>query len=235
MAAAIANPLKLWTGEDLLAMPDDGVERWIIRGQLHEKPSEFPEVKMTVRNRHHSRTMSYIAATLVFWLRTQSHPRGEVYCGEAGVRLRSPIETTVGVDVVYAPPDVVAAQSDNETTLLDGTPTLAIEILSPSDTHDEIESKIDEYLDAGVPLVWTVNTYRRMVTIFRKGSEPALFSHLDRLPEHLAMPGFTPTVAELFQGFPFGDFVAQASNPIPTTALKSDPASVPTLPAERCS
>lgn len=199
MTAAIANPPKVWTSEDLLAMPDDGVERWIIKGQLYERPSEFPELKITVRNRHHSSSMSYIAATLVFWLRSQPQPRGNVYSGEAGVRLRSPVETIVGVDVVYAPPDVVSAQSDDETTVLDGIPTLVVEILSPSDRQDDIEAKIDEYLDVGVPLVWTVNTHRRSVTVFYQDRAPRLFIGSERLPEHPAMPGFAPTVDELFE------------------------------------
>lgn len=199
MASATASTPKVWTTKDLLAMPDDGVERWIIRGQLREQRSEYPGVKMTVRNRHHSRVMSYIAATLVYWIRTQPQPRGEVYCGEAGVLLKSPIETTVGVDVVYASSEVVAAQTDDEPTMLDGTPTLAIEILSPSDTHEAIEEKIDEYLGAGVPLVWTINTHRRTVTILRADGVPELYSDSDRLPEHPAMPGFAPTVGELFQ------------------------------------
>ena len=199
MAIATENPPKLWTTEDLLAMPDDGVERWISKGQLREQPSEFPEVKTTVRNRHHSSAMSYVAATLVNWLRTQSEPRGDVFTGEAGVRLQSPVETTVGVDVVYAPPEVVAAQTDDETTMLEGTPTLVVEILSPSDTQQRIEEKIDEYLEAGVPLVWTVNAHRRTVTVFSQDRDPELYSGSDRLPEHPLMPGFSPTVTELFE------------------------------------
>jgi Uma2 family endonuclease len=115
------------------------------------------------------------------------------------VRLRSPVETVVGVDVAYAPPDVVAAQSDDRTTLLDGIPTLAIEILSPNDTQEVIEEKIDEYLGAGVPLVWTVNTHRRMVTVHRMGQDPKLFGRSERLPEDPLMPGFAPAVAELFE------------------------------------
>lgn len=39
------------TAADLLAMPDDGVVRWIIGGRLREKPSEFPEVPFFVRGR----------------------------------------------------------------------------------------------------------------------------------------------------------------------------------------
>lgn len=197
--ATLANPKKLWTVEDLLAMPEDGVERWIIRGQLHEQASEFPKVKMTVRNRHHCEALSFITATLVNWLRKQPQPRGRVYCGEAGVRLQCPVETTVGVDAAYAPPEVVAAQSDDETTMLDGIPTLVVEILSPNDAQKDIEQKLDEYLGAGVPLVWIVNTHRRSVTIYRPDGSLALYTEGDRLPEHPSMPGFAPTVTELFE------------------------------------
>jgi Uma2 family endonuclease len=198
MATATENPPKVWTAEDLLAMPDDGVERWIIKGQLREKPSEFPEVKMTVRNRHHSEAMSFIAATLVIWLRTLPKPRGSIFSGEVGVILPGQTDT-VGVDVVYVPQDVVAVQNDDNTTLIEGMPILAVEILSPNDTHEQIEEKIDTYLDAGVALVWTVNVTRRTVTIFRTGHEPESFNLTHRLPEFPQMPGFAPSVAELFE------------------------------------
>lgn len=199
MATGAEPAKKDWTADDLLALPDDGVERWVISGELREKQSEFPEVGMTVRNCYHGKAMSYIAATLVNWLRTRPRPRGEVYTGDAGVRLRSPVEVTVGVDLVYAPPEVDAVQADDETTLLDGVPTLAVEILSPNDTVDEIDEKTDEYLAAGVPLVWVVNPYRRTVVVHRPGAEPELFNVTHTIPAHPAMPGFTPAVTELFE------------------------------------
>jgi hypothetical protein len=47
----------LMTFEEFLALPDDGVRRELIRGELRERG-------MTIRNRHHSRTMSTIAKVL---------------------------------------------------------------------------------------------------------------------------------------------------------------------------
>src|SRR6266542_2614322 len=82
------------TTEQLLAMPDDGKERWLIDGELREK-------EMTRRNRGHSRVEATIAYLLNRWLEKQSSPRGEVLVGEAGVRLRRNPDTTVGVDVAY--------------------------------------------------------------------------------------------------------------------------------------
>lgn len=194
-----ATEAKVWTAEDLLAFPDDGVERWIVRGQLREKPSEFPEAKVTVRNRHHCRVSSYIAATIVIWLRTQPHPRGEVYTGEAGVKLRGIEGTSAGIDVVYAGPDVVASQSDDNTTLIDGVPTLTVEILSPNDTMEQIDEKIAEFLASGVPLVWIVDPTDETVTIYRRGVPPRMFARGDHIPEATEMLGFAPTVAELFE------------------------------------
>src|SRR5947208_3135807 len=148
MATVLDAPM---TTQELLAMPRNGVERWLIRGQLREKP-------MTVRNRTHSRLMARIVYLLEKWLETQLAPRGQILCGEAGCRLRRNPDTTVGIDVVYIAANL-AQKGSTETTLIDGVPVLAIEILSPSDTLDEISEKIDGYLEAGVGLVWIINPH----------------------------------------------------------------------------
>ncbi|MCE9564720.1 MAG: Uma2 family endonuclease [Planctomycetes bacterium] len=189
---------KVWTEADLLAMPDDGVRRWIIKGQLREQPSEYPEVKMTVRNRHHSKIMSLVAAAITVWIRTQPQPRGEVYCGEAGVRLPGS-NATVGVDVAYAPAAVVATQDDDKTTMLAGLPALIVEILSPNVTLEQLDEKVDTYLEAGVPTVWVIHPTRRTVTVHRPKHEPELFNVTHTLPAISQMPGFTPAVLELFE------------------------------------
>ncbi|MBN9518904.1 Uma2 family endonuclease [bacterium] len=196
--ATETSPPKVWTVEDLLAMPDDGVERWIINGKLREKPPEFKGVTVTVRNRHHSRIMSYVVTAITVWLRTQPPPRGEPYCGEVGILL--PGRTTaVGVDAAFAPANVVAVQDDEKTTLLDGVPTLVVEILSPNDTHEMIHEKVRAFARAGVPLVWVIDPDDRTVKVYRPGAEPELFNLTQRLPAHPAMPGFAPGVAELFE------------------------------------
>jgi Uma2 family endonuclease len=199
MATATETPPpKVWTTEDLLAMPDDGVERWIINGQLREKLPEFPGVTMTVRNRHHSEIMALVTGAILAWIRTQPKPRGKVYCGEAGVRLPGRT-STFGIDVVYVTPDVVAVQDDDSTTLIEGVPTLAVEILSPNDTLEQIDEKVDAYRAAGVPLIWIIHAHRRTVTLHRPGQEPELFNVTHTMPASPHMPGFTPTVAELFE------------------------------------
>src|SRR5262245_55737576 len=122
------------TTEEMLALPATGVERWLIDGELREKP-------MTVRNRFHSRLTTRVARFLDVWLDEQPEPRGQVLSGEAGVRLQRDPDRTVGVDVVYVSAEVYARQTD-ATTLIEGVPVLAVEILSPSENMEEIDEKI---------------------------------------------------------------------------------------------
>jgi Uma2 family endonuclease len=188
MPAVLDAPLM--TTEELLALPRNGTERWLIQGQLREKP-------MTVRNRTHSRLMARLVYLLEKWLETQLHPRGQILCGEAGCRLRRNPDTTVGIDVVYIAANLAQQESD-ETTLIDGVPVLAIEILSPSDVIEEISEKIDDYLAAGVALVWIVNPHDQTVTIYRPGTAPELVNIRQELSGEPHLPGFRVSVAEIF-------------------------------------
>jgi Uma2 family endonuclease len=194
----MATVTKPMTTAELLAMPDDGVQRWLIRGELREKRDVMGGKPMTIRNRFHSRLTVRVAKFLDNWLDARPEPRGAVLGGEAGVRLRKDPETTVGVDVVYVSAEVYAKQPD-DTTLVDGVPVLAVEILSPSDMEDEINDKIDEYLSAGTPLVWIVDPHFRTVTVYRRGAAPELVNVDQELTAEPHMPGFRVRVAELFK------------------------------------
>ena len=188
MPAVLDAPVM--TTEELLAMPRNGKERWLVAGELREKP-------MTVRNRTHSRIMARLTYLLEKWLETQAGPRGQILCGEAGCRLRRDPDTTVGIDVVYIAANL-ASQESTETTLIDGVPVLAAEILSPSDRLDEVNEKIDDYLQAGVALVWIINPHDRTVTIYRAGAEPELVNIRQELTAEPHLPGFRVAVAEIF-------------------------------------
>ncbi len=183
----------LMTTEELLALPDDGVERWLIRGQLREGGKGG----MTVRNRDHSRIMIRVGKFLDNWLDQQPEPRGSVLGGEAGVRLRRDPDTTVGIDVVYISAELAAHRPD-DTTLIDGVPILAVEILSPNDRQEEINEKLDTYREVGVPLVWVIDPHHRTVEIFRAGAEPELVNVRQELPGEPHLPGFRVPVAQLF-------------------------------------
>jgi Uma2 family endonuclease len=188
MATTATRPL---TTADLLAIPDDGRRRWLIRGELREQ-------EVTIRNRFHSIAMANLTGELYIWRRAQSQPSGTVVCGEAGVILPGDPETTIGVDVAYVPPDVTVRQTE-DTTLVEGVPALIVEILSPSDKVEEIDEMITAYQRAGVPLVWVVDPRDRTVTIYRLGKKPAFVNEEQELDGGDVLPGFRVPVARLFE------------------------------------
>lgn len=153
---------------------------------------------MTVRNRFHSRVMIRVGKFLDNWLDEQPSPHGQVLGGEAGVRLRHDPDTTVGIEVVYVSAEVVVAQT-GDTTLFDGVPTLAVEILSPKDTIEEIHEKLALYRQAGVALVWLLDPYSQTVVVHRPDAEPALFNVHQELSGEPHLPGFRVPVARLFE------------------------------------
>jgi len=183
------------TAEEFLALPDDGVERWLIRGVLREKR----DTDMTMRNKPHSITEARLAKILGNWLDTQPEPRGEVASGEAGFILRRDPETiSAGVDVAI----ITTAQADArdpDTTLIVGPPHMIAEVLSPHDTQEEVAERVTEYLDCGVRVVWVVSTHFRTVTVHRPDTEPVLFNRSHVLTGDPELPGFSCPVAKFFR------------------------------------
>jgi Uma2 family endonuclease len=171
------------TTEEFLALPDDGIERDLINGIVREWGP-----RMTRRNRNHSQVEANLSYLLVDWLRKQPEPRGAVHSGEAGCRLARDPDVTVGIDVAYISPELAARPSD-ETELIDGVPTLAVEILSPSNKEEEINDKIDAYRRSGVPLVWLVDPHLRTVTVLRPDALPELFNVNQELTAEPHLPG----------------------------------------------
>ena len=152
---------------------------------------------MTVRNRWHSEFLGRICQVLNNWVDKQAVPRGKILGGEAGCRLRRDPDTTVGIDVMYISAEL-AAREATDTTLVDGVPVLAVEILSPSGKEEEINEKVDDYVAAGVAQVWIVDPHDRTVLVYRPGAEPELFNIRQELSGDPDLPGFRVPVAQLF-------------------------------------
>jgi len=178
------------TAEEFFALPDDGVERWLLQGELREKP-------MTKRNRFHSHTMANLSFFLTAWNRTQPQPRGRVYAGDVGCTLGSDPLSVFGIDVAYLTAEQVAKQP-TDGSMLEGPPTLAIEILSPSNTIEDVEEKTRVYRSTGVQLVWIVNPYSKFVIAYRPEGMPELYHLENDLLGNGVLPGFRTPVADLF-------------------------------------
>jgi Uma2 family endonuclease len=178
------------TAEELLALPDDGIDRELIRGELREHP-------ISTRSAPHCRATANLNGLIWSWWRTQPEPRGELYTGDIRIRLQRDPDTFVGIDLAYISAEL-ASRTPEDALFIDGIPVLAIEIFSPSDTVAEIAEKTESYLEAGVPLVWEVNPFSKTVAVYRPGQPPELFNVTHELTAEPHLPGLRIPVAEIF-------------------------------------
>jgi Uma2 family endonuclease len=77
-------------------------------------------------------------------------------------------------------------------------PDLAVEVVSPGDTLEEIEEKVDDYLTAGTRLVWVANPKRRTITLQQPGRNPIVLRDSDTLEGGEVVPGFQCKVSAVF-------------------------------------
>jgi Uma2 family endonuclease len=116
---------------------------------------------------------------------------GRVY-SEAGFRL--------GPHTVRQPDVAVLSQTPAlpEGDWISSAPDIAIEVLSPGNSAEDIELKISQYLAAGAKLVWIVSPKARQVRICRADGTQATVREPQNLTGEPVLPGFALPLADLF-------------------------------------
>ena len=77
-------------------------------------------------------------------------------------------------------------------------PALAVEVLSPGNSGTELDEKLDEYLSAGIEMVWIVNPDKRTIRLYRANGTMRLYRAKDVIEGEAALPGFRLAVGEVF-------------------------------------
>jgi len=196
MATATTKPATL---EDFLraeAAAPEGTRLALIDGEIVEWGAS-----MTTRNSRHSTGMARIAQVLNNWLDQHPEIEGVIAGGEARCRLSRDPERVVGLDVAYfvGPEHVSAACFGNQ---FEGPPVIAIEILSGSDTHEDVVDRIRVFFESGVKQVWIVDVELRRVTVNRPDGEAQIFTARHELTAEPELPGFRVPVESLFPKLP---------------------------------
>lgn len=182
----MTTPTKSVTAEELLEKPADGFRYELVEGKLR---------KMAPAGNVHG----YIAANFLGSL--QRHVRtgelGRVYAAETGFRLSSDPDTVRAPDVAFVSRTRIEAAGEIA-GYWPGAPDLAVEVLSPSDTHAEVTEKSLAWLEAGCRLVLAVDPSQRTVTAYRSRQDIRILTRDDTIDGADVVPGFALAVSDLF-------------------------------------
>ncbi len=175
------TPRTLLSFEDFAALPDDGTKHELSEGELITMPPPKPR---------HGDCQARLAAALVEF--ASSHDLGRVFT-ESGYRL-SP-HTVRGPDISF----VSKARLQNPDEYFEGGPDLAVEIVSPGDDASDLRQKIQQYLDAGTPIVWVVYPRSRQIEIHTHDKTIRTLGIEDTLEAPGLLPGFALPVRALVE------------------------------------
>ena len=175
------------TAEELSRLPDNGKRYELVAGELHE---------MAPAGGEHG----YVALEAAYRLRhfRELHPEigGKLFAAETGFRLARNPDTLRAPDVAYvAEARLAQARVPGYPDLV---PDLVVEVVSPNDTASEVQAKVDDWLAAGVHVVWVLYPKTRSAMVYQADSVVRLLHADDTLHAEPVLPGFTCRLGDLF-------------------------------------
>ncbi len=177
---------RTMTAEQLWQMPSDNMRHELVNGELRTMaPAGFDHG--AIGGELHSRLHQHV----------KNQKLGVVLSADTGFILRRNPDTVRAPDVSFVSADRIPTGA-RSVKFFDGSPDLAVEVVSPSDTVDELDEKISDYLSAGCPMVWVVHPKTKSITIHRPSAQPIVLRETDHLDGLDVLPDFRCTVAEIF-------------------------------------
>ena len=182
---AIAQPTKICTIDEFFALPDDGQQHELVRGEIRTIPLTGAE---------HMNISSLLLMTLGSYVYQKG--LGKVYGGDGGFIINAAERTVRGPDVSFVAKERIPADIKG---FFPVPPDLAVEIISPNDLYSEVDEKVEEYQNAGVRLIWVINPRRKQVAIYRGANPlPQTIDQTGTLDGEDVVQGFVLSVATLF-------------------------------------
>jgi Uma2 family endonuclease len=175
----------LLTADELERMPDDdSVQIELDEGEL---------ITMRPAGEEHCN----LEVETVFELKkfVKENDLGRVYAGDMGFRLSR--DTVRSPDVAFVRKERVEAIRGQG--FAKGAPDLAVEIFSPSDSLRQLKRKVKQYLAAGCHAVWVFYPKRKAVDVYEASGVIRTVSGNEVLEAPELLPGFSVTVAGLFE------------------------------------
>ena len=77
-------------------------------------------------------------------------------------------------------------------------PDFVIELMSPSDSLDEAQNKMKEYISCGVRLGWLINPDDKQVEIYRQGKDKKILDNPSNLLGENILPGLVISLEDVF-------------------------------------
>jgi Uma2 family endonuclease len=182
---------KLFTAADLELLPSD-----LPSGPVHYELDNGRLITMPPPGDIHGAIELNVGSALKVQGELRGH--GKARSGDVGIVLWRNPDRVVGADAAFIAITSLPLRRSPE-GYLETIPDLVVEVRSKNDTLAAILRKVEDYLHAGVRLVWVVDPQTRTVTAHRRDMPPQVFHEDDILTVDDVIPGFQLPVRDALQ------------------------------------
>jgi Uma2 family endonuclease len=190
IAAEQSTEKRVWTDQEFMALSRDGHRYELVNGEL---------VEMGNSGMEHGGIGSFLGGLLSIYVR--QHKLGIVCDSSTAFSLKNGNKRSP--DVSFVAKARLTGLKRPPRGFFQGSPDLAVEILSPINTIEEIHNKIVEYFDNGTLLVWVIHPDEKYVLVYHAPEPDRLLRPQDQLEGEAIVPGFLLAVSELFEEWDF--------------------------------
>jgi Uma2 family endonuclease len=177
----------LLTAAELEQMPDvDSVRTELDEGELITMPPASFE---------HGGYEAEIIVILHDYVKR--HKLGNVYGSSAGYRLTD--DTVREPDVSFVRSARLTSLKSKNKGFANGSPDLAVEIISPSDSIRQLMRKVKQYFAAGTHTVWIVYPDEQEVQVLEATGTDRWLKGDDPIEAPELLPGFSVPISQFFE------------------------------------
>ena len=182
----MTTTLQRSTASELFEMPDDGFRYELVKGELRKMSPSGCEHGAVIFN-----------FSLLLGQHIKANDLGQGFGAETGFKIASDPDTVRAADVAFIRRERIP-EAGIPKNFWATAPDLAVEVVSPGDTYNEVNEKVKDWLDAGTRAVWIVNPRQRVVSVYRSVKDVTVLAEGDELDGGEVVPGFRCQVSEIF-------------------------------------
>ena len=188
MSAAVESTQRIWTEEELQALPEDGYTHEIVNGELVMSPkNNFQHGDICIR-------LSFALESF-----NRAHKLGVVLDSSTGFWMKN--RNCRAPDISFIPKERLKRLGFRRHTrqFFPKAPDLAVEILSPNNTRAEMDERLADFFASGTQLAWIIHPQEQFVEICHSPVQRKILGSGAVLDGEQLLPGFQYPIADLFK------------------------------------
>jgi Uma2 family endonuclease len=188
MKAAADNRRKIWTEEELEALPEDGYIHEVIGGKLVMSPkNDF----------FHGRICTRLLVALENF--NQDHRLGVVLDSSTGFWMSNRNCRAPDVSFVSKSRLIELNFKPLARKFFPGAPDLAVEVRAQGNSRSEIDARLKDFFSSGAQIAWVVDSDMRFVEVCHSLADRKIMGPGALLDGEHLLPGFQYPIGSLFK------------------------------------